>query len=75
MVCFIGQMAENTKENGKMVNNMVLEFIHQHQEKQRKGNGLKVKELTGFEKFCYRSELIYNVHSAIIYKQILNKYS
>ena len=42
-----GLMAENTKANGKTGNNMVLEFIHQLQEKLRKVNGLMESVLPG----------------------------
>ena len=37
----IGQMGGNTKENGRMENNMELEFTLLLQEKQEKVNGLK----------------------------------
>jgi hypothetical protein len=48
MVHFTGQMVENTRVTGQMVNNMELEYIHLLLEKQRKDNGLKEKELLGF---------------------------
>ncbi len=48
MVTFIGQMGENTKEVGKMVNNMVLVLILQLVVKLNKVNGMTVKDFTGY---------------------------
>ncbi len=48
MVTFIGQMGENTKEVGKMVNNMVLVHILQLVVKLNKVNGMTVKDFTGY---------------------------
>lgn len=48
MVTFIGQMEENTKEVGKMVNNMVLVLILQLVVKLNKVNGMTVKDFTGY---------------------------
>ena len=48
MVTFIGQMGENTKEVGKMVNNMVLVLILQLVVKLNKVNGMMVKDFTGY---------------------------
>jgi len=39
-----GQMAESMKEDGKMVNNMVLVHIHQQVAKPNKANGKRVKD-------------------------------
>lgn len=48
MVTFIGQMGENTKEVGKMVNNMVSVLILQLVVKLNKVNGMTVKDFTGY---------------------------
>ena len=48
MVTFIGQMGENTKEVGKMVNNMVLVLILQLVVKLNKVNGMMVKDFIGY---------------------------
>jgi hypothetical protein len=47
MVYFTGQMVENMKVDGKMVNNMELEHIHQRVVKQNKDNGKMVKDSIG----------------------------
>jgi len=53
-----GQMEENTKDNGRMENSMVLEYTHRHLERQRRDNGLKAKELLGFSEIMIRKECV-----------------
>jgi len=48
MVTFIGQMVESTKEDGKMVNSMVLVLILLLVVKLNKVNGMMVKDFTGY---------------------------
>jgi len=48
MVTSIGQMAESTREDGKMVNNTVLVLILQLVVKLNKVNGMTVKDFTGY---------------------------
>jgi len=48
MVTSIGQMAESTREGGKMVNNTVLVLILQLVVKLNKVNGMTVKDFTGY---------------------------
>jgi hypothetical protein len=47
MVTFIGQMVENTKADGKMVNSMELVYIHLQVEKQSRENGKMEKDFNG----------------------------
>ena len=48
MVTFIGQMEESMREDGKMVNSMVLVLILQLVVKLNKANGMTVKDFIGY---------------------------
>jgi hypothetical protein len=48
MVTFIGQMEESMREDGKMVNSMVLVLILQQVVKLNKANGMTAKDFIGY---------------------------
>jgi len=52
-----GQMAENTKDYGKMENNTEKEFTLMLKEKRNKENGLMVKELNGLMMIKKKNDL------------------
>lgn len=55
----IGLMVGNMKVDGKTVNNMELEHIHQQVVKQNKVNGKMVKDCTGLQVIIVKSEINY----------------